>query len=200
MGSDRSTTLVMKENINRAGLSTEKIWFDFRRELKLFILSKVKDEETANDILQEVFLKVHTQLKQLKDQNSLGKWIYQITRNAINDHFRKRKSYSDVNEIDLVDEAEESVKSDKFMKCMSPFLEKLPQIYKEAITLADLEDLNQNQLAIRLGISYSAAKSRVQRARRLLRSYFEKCCSIVSDRYGNIISHEPKNKCLCSVN
>ncbi len=66
---------------------TEEIWIQFGEQLKYFILGKVKDSNSADDILQEVFLKVHAKKKKIKDDSKIKAWIYQITRNVIIDFF-----------------------------------------------------------------------------------------------------------------
>jgi RNA polymerase sigma-70 factor (ECF subfamily) len=74
----------VKENI-------EELWFKLGNKLKAFILSKVHDEEIADDILQEVFIKIHSKIDTLKDDTKIQSWIYQVTRNTIVDHFRSIK-------------------------------------------------------------------------------------------------------------
>ena len=74
----------MKENI-------EELWLKLGNKLKAFILSKVHDETTADDILQEVFLKIHSKIDTLNDDTKIQSWIYQITRNLVVDYFRSIK-------------------------------------------------------------------------------------------------------------
>ena len=86
----------------------------------------------------------------------------------------------------------------KLAECIVPFVNKLPPKYKEALTLTEFENYSQNELAEHLGISYSGAKSRVQRAKVKLKKLFEDCCNISYDKYGNIIeyhSRNPKKSC-----
>jgi RNA polymerase sigma-70 factor (ECF subfamily) len=73
----------------------------------------------------------------------------------------------------------------------------LPQKYREAFQLSELEDVSQTQLAQQLGISYSGAKSRVQRARQLLRSKMEELLIIKTDPYGNVLVCRDRNPCCC---
>jgi RNA polymerase sigma-70 factor (ECF subfamily) len=180
-------------------MNTEQIWQEFKKDLDRFILSKVKNREAAKDILQETFIKIHSCLHQLKDEDKLASWVYQIARNTIHDHFRKQKDILNVNKIEVQQEYFEFGYNEKFMECMLPFIKKLPGKYQEAITLVEIKKQSQVKLAEKLGISYSAVKSRVQRGRVLLKSYFTKCCDISTDKYGNIISHTPKGNCLCEI-
>ncbi len=74
------------------GLSTQQIWEDFRAPLRSFIRQRVHDEDVADDLLQEAFLKIHNGIGSLKDDQRLTGWLYRIVRNTITDHFRKAPS------------------------------------------------------------------------------------------------------------
>lgn len=67
--------------------------------------------------------------------------------------------------------------------------------YKEAIILTEFNGLTQKQLAQKLNISYSGAKSRVQRGKENLKKLFTDCCSIESDKYGNVVDFQQKSNC-----
>ncbi|MBL7930500.1 MAG: RNA polymerase sigma factor SigZ [Bacteroidia bacterium] len=179
-------------------IKTEQAWHDYRKELRVFILSRVKDLDEADDILQEVFLKVHLHLADLKEESRLKSWIYQITRNTIQDYFRKKRFSLNIEEIELSGESE--TRSDTVLNnCIAPFIGQLPGKYREALVLSDLKRMNQKNLAQKLSMSYSGLKSRVQRARQLLHTYLTDCCDIKADKYGNIVSQVPKGKCICDT-
>jgi RNA polymerase sigma-70 factor (ECF subfamily) len=72
-------------------MNTEEIWRSFYSPLRNFIIKRVKSEHDADDILQNVFMKIHANLDNLKDDQKLQSWIYQITRNSIIDHYRKEQ-------------------------------------------------------------------------------------------------------------
>lgn len=179
-------------------VTTELVWRDFKKGLDGFIRSKVRDRDEAQDILQEVFIKVHLNLHSLRSEDSLASWTYQIARNTIQNYYRKKKLLEVVGKTDIAADEKEPDMTE-FNRCMLPFIRKLPEKYRKAIILTDLKKMDQVQLAKKLNISYSGAKSRVQRARQLLHSYFTECCTILSDKYGNIISHEPRGKCSCAA-
>jgi RNA polymerase sigma-70 factor (ECF subfamily) len=177
-----------------SGAEIENMYGVYHRKLYAFIRSKVKDTETASDLLQETFLKAQLNLSGLKDQTKLESWLYQIARNMISDFFRKQKNFSGPLPEVAEEPADENI-NQHFTACLSSFIHRLPQKYKEAVRMADLENMNQGELAKKLNISYSGAKSRIQRGRALLKSYMLQCCDIVSDKYGNIISEEVKSSC-----
>jgi RNA polymerase sigma-70 factor (ECF subfamily) len=180
----------------RDKIRTQQIWTDYKEELFAFIRSRVKNKMEAEDILQEVFIKVHLHLKSLKDQQRLIAWLYQVSRNAIQDYYRKQRNFVSIDNMEPRQE-ETNTKNKEFLTCMLPFINKLPAKYKEALVFSDLKQMKQTQLADKLKISYSGLKSRVQRARQMLHAYFSECCTIVNDKYGNIVSHESRGHCSC---
>ena len=72
-------------------LSTGDVWSDFSQRLRAAIAARVADPADADDILQDVFLKVHLRLDTLEDESRLAPWLFQITRNAITDYYRGRR-------------------------------------------------------------------------------------------------------------
>lgn len=178
------------------------IWTDFHKELEGFVYSRVKDKDITKDILQDVFIKIFQNLENLKDQSKLSSWIYQITRNVVNDHFRKQKPTSELEDSIFIDDAStnEFEQELQLSKCIEPFVDQLESKYKEAIILTEFKGLTQKELAEHLNISYSGAKSRVQRAKQHLKSLFTDCCKIQSDQYGNIMDYEQKKNCTNCCN
>lgn len=172
----------------------ELIWKEFHNELDGFIYSHIKDREITNDILQDIFVKIQNNIDTLKDESKLSSWIYQIARNAINDYFRKLKPHFEFTDYDLIDE-EQTVDNGELEKCLKPFINQLDDKYKEAIILTEFNGLTQKQLAQKLNISYSGAKSRVQRAKEYLKNLFTDCCTIQSDKYGNVVDYVQKRNC-----
>jgi RNA polymerase sigma-70 factor (ECF subfamily) len=74
----------------------------------------------------------------------------------------------------------------------------LPEPHRQALLLTEYEGLNQRELAERLGISFSGAKSRVQRARQKLRSVLQECCHCELDRRGRVVDYYPRC-CGCAA-
>jgi RNA polymerase sigma-70 factor (ECF subfamily) len=171
-------------------------WIKTQQELKYFVYRKVKDMAAAEDIVQDVFLKVHSNLGQLKDTEKITHWIYQITRNAIIDHFRNRSKSIVFTELDW--ENEKQVLNDCVATCLMELLNTLPDKYKQALELTEIDNLSQIDLAKRLNISYSGAKSRVQRARQMLKEKMDERYLIKMDSYGNVIVCENRVPCNCS--
>jgi RNA polymerase sigma-70 factor (ECF subfamily) len=160
-------------------------WSFFENELKGFVFKRVKDKSLTEDIVHDVFIKVQDKIGQLQEPEKAAGWIYQITRNTIIDHFRKQSKHIDVSEINGHDDTL------NFNECVENALRKLlltlPLKYREALQMAELEDLSQIEMAKRLGVSYSGVKSRVQRARQMLKEKLHEALIIKTDPYGNVV-------------
>jgi len=175
-------------------MTTENIWTEFNRQLYKFILTRVKDADTANDILQEVFLKIHLKRATLSDKDKLVSWVYQITRNAIIDQFRKAKP------IGVIEENPGEITTpvifnEEFSNCIKPFVNQMHPVYRDALLQTDLGMLSQKEFAANQNISYSGAKSRIQRGRQQLLELFDQCCQFRKDKYGNVLSYQAKIEC-----
>lgn len=176
--------------------TTETIWRTFHKELFNFINKRIKDKDVSNDILQDVFIKIHLKLNTLTDQEKLTSWVYQITRNSVLDYFKKQKPQVEVSD-NLAEFKEEKLFNDEVGNCLRVMIDELPEGSKDAILQTELGKLSQKEYAEKLGISYSGAKSRIQRARQQLHTLFHGCCVIESDKYGNIIDHICNKDCGC---
>jgi RNA polymerase sigma-70 factor, ECF subfamily len=75
----------------------------------------------------------------------------------------------------------------------------LPEPYREALYLTEYQGLSQRDLAVRLGLSFSGAKSRVQRAREKLKQLLLDCCHLEFDRRGRIIDYQPRCACCTTT-
>ena len=171
-------------------MNTTAIWKEFNDQLLGFIKARVNNADTAQDILQEVFIKIHQSSNQLSNEDKLASWVYQITRNTIIDYYRKKKlpiSDDSIFQGEVEEESDSSL-NPQFINCLMPFIKQLPEKYSDALNKTIYGDLSQKEYAKELGISYTAVKSRVQRARQQLKELFTNCCNIQTDKFGNIIS------------
>jgi len=179
-------------------MSIEKIITDFKQELFGFVHKHIKDEDTAKDIHQEILIKIFTNHKSLKNQGSLKSWMYRIARNAIIDYFRKNKFLDTSLSDNIASTDSELIEEDELLPCITPFLQQLRPNHKRALELTDLGNLSQKEFAEKMNLSYSGAKSTVQRARQEMRKIFDQCCKIETDRYGSVLSVTPSSSCDCS--
>ena len=179
--------------------TTEKVWYEFNTQLKLFILKRIPDEHSAEDILQDVFLKIHAHVDTLRNEEKLQGWIFQITRNAIHDYYRSYKATSPLPEtLDLAEDLPGDDLIAELAPCIKEMVDNLPNDYREALILTEYQGLTQKELGEKLGISFSGAKSRVQRAREKLKTMLLDCCHFEIDRLGKVIDYQPRCDC-CST-
>lgn len=181
-------------------MDTEKIWSEFSEALSKFIFSKVKNEAATEDILQDVFVKIHLKKDDLKEEDRLKSWLFSIANNATLDYFRKNKTAPELTEATSNEGAEEPTSPHDAGSCLLPLILRLPKKYKEALLLTEIKGLKQAQAAEQLKISVTAAKSRIQRGRELLKQGFMDCCNYTLDENGHLKGeHQEKEDCkVCS--
>jgi len=169
-----------------------EIWKTDYTQLLNFIRRRISNRSIADDILQDVFLKAQLNFNSLKDHSKIRSWLYQIARNSIVDYYRKQKqeiSFEDDYHVDSP--IEENDASDRLKKNVLSMILQLPIKYRQALFLADYRGLKQIEIANKLGISLSGVKSRVQRARRMMKEIYTDCCHFEYDSYGNILDYYP---------
>lgn len=172
----------------------------FSKSLYGYIYSKVNHKEDAEDILQNVFLKIQTNISSLENRDKLQHWLYRITRNTIIDHYRRKAT----KKIDLElkeqwqydlpeDENNDSTKG--LDKCLLQFIDQLPDEYKFIVSDSEIQGVSQKELAAKYQMTYSTLRSRVQRGRERLQKMLLSCCKIESDSRGNILDATQRNRC-----
>lgn len=178
--------------------STAEIWESLADRLRLFLVSKVKDNALADDLLQETFIRIHSKIDELRDETKVEAWVYQIARNIINDHFRKSTPEKVTDMPDLLEEdAETHEAMGQTIRDMVLFMDELPEQDCQALCQVEFEGLSIKEYAQKAGISYTAAKSRVARARYKLSDLLMNCCHYEFDKYGTVISYHPIKCCCC---
>ncbi|WP_162053770.1 RNA polymerase sigma factor SigZ [Pontibacter pamirensis] len=172
------------------------VFLAYEAQLRGFVLKRVQDKEEANDILQQLYLKLYKNCEQLQEVHNLKAWLYQITRNTVHDFFRESSrrqplgAETELPEVELPGQERHEVEA-----LVEPLINLLPPEYAEPLRLSELEGISQKEIAERLGISYSGAKSRIQRGREKLKQLFLECCHLEVDRSGKLISAEVRNDC-----
>lgn len=169
---------------------------DLAGPLRRFVRRRVSDAHAADDITQDVMLRVQANMGSLPPDERLAAWVYRTARNAIVDHYRARavRGHADVAEADSIaadDASDEHELIAELSGCVRRMVERLDEPFRQALALADLEGLTQHEIARRAGISLSGAKSRVQRGRRQLRAMIDACCRVEIGRRGSVVSVSP---------
>jgi RNA polymerase sigma-70 factor (ECF subfamily) len=173
-------------------------WTELTARLRPFIARRVSADSDADDVLQDVFLRMQRSLGSLRQEDAFGPWVYRVARSAIAEHHRARARHpvSDAAPADApTDDDAAGVVERELSACVAPFVARLASPYREAVTLTELEGMTQKDAAAMVGISLSGMKSRVQRGREQLRQMFEECCKIALDARGHVIACEPRGGC-----
>lgn len=185
-------------------LDTAGIWSRLSADLRRFIRRRVPDDATADDLLQEVFVRIHRGLPTLTSDDRLTSWVYRIARNTLIDYYRQRSSAPVPS--DFIDELPETYSGHDHRtrilehagEWLTEIIDTLPPTYRQAVRLAEVEGLAQQEIAQRLGLSLSATKSRIQRSRLAFKEALLKCCQFGFDRRGNLTSCDPlPNRTVC---
>lgn len=184
-----------------------RLWQEFGPPLRGFLARRVPPGVEADDLVQEVFLRVVRSLPSLRSTDRPEAWLFQIARNALQDSLRarfRRDGRTDQLENDLpaaphlmADRAAET----ELAPCLTGMVHRLAEPYRTAITLTSLQGVSQADAARQLGISTSGMKSRVQRGRTHLRRMLVTCCAVAVDVRGGVSDFHPRDPgtCGCST-
>jgi len=126
--------------------SVEQIWKDYHQRLHSFIQSRVYDKSAADDILQEVFIRIHSRLSTLRDSNRIQSWIYQITRNAIIDHYRtQQRTVQLPKSLSMPERNPNNEVRKEIASWFLPMINRLPDRYRQALRLSEVDGLTQRK-------------------------------------------------------
>jgi RNA polymerase sigma-70 factor, ECF subfamily len=156
-----------------------------------FVASRVSHAADAEDLSQEILLRIHQGVRRLSDETRIHGWVWQVARNAVIDHYRRRNEPArGLDDIDTpAPDAVAPALDDVVASWLGPMIDELPETYRDAVRMSEMEDLPLAEVAARLSISLSRAKSRVQRGRIKLREALLACCQLEFDRDGRIVSY-----------
>ena len=181
--------------------TTDHVWRQFAQRLRAYLLGKVANPADADDVLQEVFIKVHQHLSKLTDTGNLGPWLYRVTKNQLIDFYRKQQrartaEASAAEALEFTDEEDYH----QLLECLNGMVHDLPETYRDAVLRSDMQGLPQQEVANQLGLSLSATKSRVQRGRKLVREHLLRCCRIELAGSGIVVGRLADSTCeYCST-
>jgi len=145
----------------------------YKNKLFNLIFRMLGNREESEDILQETFLRVYRERESYDPTYEFSTWIYTIALNLTKNELRRRKRFSFLG-IDLfANKREFAVEMSGNPTSISLFLEKaidvLPRKYKSAFLMRDINQLSYERISEVLGIPLGTVKSRVNRARGILR-------------------------------
>lgn len=175
------------------------LYRQFHAGLLAYVKSKVRSHEDAEDILQNVFVKISTNIDKLDEDVKIRNWIFTVTRNTIIDYYRfnanKKKLTFGGKLADNIAEVEEVDQTRGLDQCIDSMIRLLPDEYRDIIVESEIHGVKQRDMAVKYGIAYPSMRSRVQRGREKLKQLFHNCCHIETDKLGNVIEAQGKSDC-----
>ncbi len=186
--------------MNDTSLEFQSIYSSYRQKIHSY-LERLVGKDEAEDLSQEVFIKVNQGLKNFKGESKLLTWIYRIATNCAWDklrnqsflHNKRIKSLSDSEKDPIKPESQNIFSKEKepsldrqvvrkeMNVCIQDFIERLSPNYKSVIVLSELEGLKNQEIAEILGVSLGTVKIRLHRARERLKRDFEEGCNFYHD-------------------
>ena len=169
---------------------------EFHNQLKGYLIKNIKNIEIAEDLTQEVMLKLTVAHCKNEKIINLKAWLFQVARNSLIDHYRKSNKIKDIEETDLlqtipsIDEFTFSPNDD-----LVKIIDLLPEHYAKPLYMSDIESIPQKVVAEKLGLNLSATKMRIQRARKMLYEKFLECCEIQYNLNGGFVDCTVKDIC-----
>lgn len=152
-------------------------------ELKGFLARRVANVADREDLAQEILLRAWAGRDGVTGDRTA--WFWRIARNVVIDYYRRgRRRVADVEGLELV--APGTSLDGVVESWLGPMVEELPETYREAVRLSELEGMGQAEVAARMGLSVSGVKSRIQRGRAKLREELLACCEFAFDGEGRI--------------
>jgi RNA polymerase sigma-70 factor (ECF subfamily) len=182
-----------------------RLWEEFGPPLRGFLARRVPPGVDADDLVQDVFLRVIRSLASLRSTERPEAWLFQIARNALRDSLRarlRRDGRTDALEVDLPaapDAAADRAAEAELAPCLTAMIGRLAEPYRTAITLTSLQGVTQAAAARQAGISISGMKSRVQRGRDQLRQMLVTCCAIAVDVRGGVSDFHRREPGACGA-
>lgn len=135
-----------------------------------FIRRLAGNDDAAGEILQDVWIRVLRGIPRLREASKLRAWLFGIARRTLMDRLRDQYARAPPADVDVEAIADESpVDADDDLALLEDALDGLPLVEREAVTLFYLQELSLNEIAETLGVPVGTVKSRLHRARRLLR-------------------------------
>lgn len=169
----------------------EDVAREFSDPLRRYLERLVGDRATADDLLQETLLKIARALPEFEGRSSVKTWAFTIATRVATDHFRKPHSRArtieiDDTEIPLVTDAEidQRLVIDEMNTCVRGVIDSLPEDYRTALVLHDLEGQTAAQVGDIVGCSIATAKIRIHRARRRLKQALDQECRFYRDEHN----------------
>ncbi len=154
--------------------------------LRRYLARLSGNSATADDLLQDTLLKIARALPDFEGRSSIKTWAFTIATRVANDHFRRPQNRAQMVEIDestkvIETDTDQKLVIDEMSSCVRGVIDSLPEDYRMALVLHDLEGQTAVQVAEIVGCSVATAKIRIHRARRRLKQALDQECRFYRD-------------------
>lgn len=141
-------------------IDLERIYVTFKDKIARYIRGKIANEQEAEDLTSEVFVKVFHRLSDFDEsKSSLSTWIYTITRNTVTDYFRTAKRFCELSEeVCAEDNIEERLLNEEALELLAEALERLAKFERDIIILHYYSGKTLKSIAEVMNLSYSYVK------------------------------------------
>ncbi|MES9904430.1 MAG: sigma-70 family RNA polymerase sigma factor [Sedimenticola sp.] len=188
-------------------LNFNLIYHDYYQNIYRYV-AKLAGNNDAEDLTQEVFIKVDHALESFRGESQISTWVYRIATNVVMDNMRSMRSKNDQKNISLYDDVD--IESDNIIakksivevdrqliqvdmnKCIRGIVDTLPDDYKLVLVLSQFEELKNREIADILQISLDTVKVRLHRARKQLQKKLGRNCCIYHDERNELVC-DPRN-------
>jgi RNA polymerase sigma-70 factor, ECF subfamily len=170
-------------------------WKNLNEKLLLCIKKRIKNKEDAEDILQDIYIKLHKNINNLNDNKKIISWVDRITQNTINDYYKKNYRIKNINFEEYYENLTQDEKNnlnDEVLISIKKIISELPKNSKEIIELYEFKNLSHKEISKQLEIKENTSKSRLKRAKEKLKNKLDKCCVFQTDKFGNILNYRKK--------
>jgi RNA polymerase sigma-70 factor, ECF subfamily len=175
-------------------------WVAFYGQLRSFVAARVSSAAETDDVVHRILERALAKTEELKDGDRAAAWLFAIARNAVADHYRGRgvTDSSAVEELDSPWQDTPSVDEERafVLGCMQPLMLTLEPNTQQLLRWADVEERPMQFIADQLGLSLTAVKSRVQRARKEFLKTTRRCCAVTLDARGRVQEFTPKGQTM----
>jgi RNA polymerase sigma-70 factor (ECF subfamily) len=166
-------------------------WKNHEAELRGWARHKLGNPSDAEDLLQDLFLKALRQGEKFCSVQNARAWLFEVARNTLADRLRVARHTVELPD-DLASLPEEDDVVDTLTGCLPRVLSELDADDRDAITQCDLQGMAQADYARAKGLTLSAAKSRIQRARLRMKARMTTACQVHVDDAGHVLDFVPR--------
>jgi RNA polymerase sigma-70 factor (ECF subfamily) len=173
-------------------------WAGFQSRLRSYVGRRV-GAASVEDVVGDIMLRLVQHRETLATTRNPTAWVLRVAANAVSDHHRRRNverralSQYQAEDAGMLDQGRDTDETD-LACCLVPFIQGLPEPYRQALLLADIAGQPHAETARRLDLTVSGVKARVRRGRAKLREALLRCCAIHVDGRGRVMEAQPRDQ------